>query len=92
MEKEVKIPKYVLKILEDRVKAYAKFGTINGKLSDYCKSIGLDWSSPFYNDACLDTDIRIFCETDCGNRMTIRAIENQLRYNRDFELRCSKEK
>ena len=63
---------------------FDKFGRDEyGELADYCKSIGLDWSSPFYEDACLDADIRIFCETDCGNSLTRRAIENQLRYNNE---------
>lgn len=83
MGKEIKIPKYVLNLLECRRKAFAKFDVINGKLSDYCDKIGLDWSSPFYDDACLRGDIRIFGETDCGNSLTLKAIENQLRYNNE---------
>lgn len=76
-----KIPKYVLKLLEDRARVFAHFSAINGKLSEYCDSIGLDWRSPYYADACLRDDIRIFCEVGCGNKLTIKAIENQLNAN-----------
>lgn len=75
------IPKYVLQLLEDRRKYFVKFSAVNGELSKYCNSIGLDWKSPYYDDACLDSDIRIFCEMDCGNSLTKQAILKQLELN-----------
>ena len=77
------IPKYVLKLLEDRQKYFAKFSIVNSKLSEYCESIGLDWKSPYYEDACLDSDIRIYCETDCGNSLTKQAILKQFELNKE---------
>ena len=78
----MKVPKYVLKLLQDRMDKAREFSRACGKVDEYCESIGIDPGSDLFDDACLYSDIRIYCETDAGYSLTLKAIEKQLERNK----------
>ena len=81
MNKEVKIPKYVLKLLEKRRQTAQKFHEASYAVDNYCEKIGINLDSDLFEDACLLTDVRILGEGDSAYNLTLKAIEEQLRRN-----------
>lgn len=78
----MKVPKYVLKLLQDRTKKARAFSRACAKVDEYCEGIGIDAYSDLFDDECLYSDIRIYCETDAGYSLTLKAIEKQLERNK----------
>ena len=72
------VPKYVKDLVRKRTKAAAKFRETSQAVDDYCESIGLNVLHPLFDDACLMTDIRIWCEEDHSEPNTLKAIEKVL--------------
>ena len=72
------VPKYVKELVRKRTKAAAKFREASLAVDEYCESIGLDIDHPLFDDACLITDIRIWCEEDHSEPNTLEAIEKVL--------------
>ena len=72
------VPKYVKELVRKRTKAARKFREASKAVDDYCESIGLDIFHPLFYDACLITDIRIWCEEDHSEPNTLEAIEKVL--------------
>lgn len=77
------IPKYVEELLSRRRKYAAKLADVSIKVDNYCASIGLDYNSPLFDNACLCTDVRIYCEFDGATNATRRAILKQLKINEE---------
>lgn len=75
------IPKHIEELLAMRQKYAAKLSDVSIKIDRYCASIGLDYNSPLFDDACLCTDVRIYCEFDGATNSTRRAILKQLELN-----------
>lgn len=75
------IPKYAEKLLERRRNYARKLADASIAVDDYCKSIGIDYNSPLFDDACLCTDVRIYYEFDGATNSTRRAILKQLEIN-----------
>lgn len=69
------VPKYVLRLLERRKKLSLALNSVCTQIDAYCEKIGVDFSDP---DACLNTDIRIYCEVDAGYGSTLSVIEKTL--------------
>lgn len=69
------VPKYVLRLLERRRKLSLALMSVCNQIDEYCQKIGVDFSDP---DACLQSDIRIYCEFDAGYRSTLSVIEKTL--------------
>ena len=72
------VPKYVKELLRKRTRAARNFRTASYKVDEYCESIGLDLNHPLFNDACLVTDIRIWCEEGASESATLKIIEKVL--------------
>lgn len=72
------VPKYVQKLVERRTRLARKLCSISVEVDKYCEKIGLDYTHPLYNDACLCTDVRIYCEADGAKNMTLSTIEKVL--------------
>lgn len=72
------VPKYVKELVRKRTNAAAKLRKTSVAVDEYCKSIGLDLDHPLFDDACLMTDIRIWCEEDHSEPNTLNAIEKVL--------------
>lgn len=72
------VPKYVKELVRKRTKAAVKFRDASAAVDNYCESIGLDLFHPLFDDACLVTDIRIWCEEDHSEPNTLEAIEKVL--------------
>lgn len=72
------VPKYVKDLVRKRTKAAAKFREACINVDNYCESIGLDIFHPLLDEACLYTDIRIWCEEDHAEPNTLEAIEKVL--------------
>lgn len=79
------IPKYVEELLARRQKYAAKLAGVSIKIDCYCASIGLDYNSPLFDNACLCSDVRIYCECDGATNATRRAILKQLELNKKTE-------
>jgi len=77
----MKIPKYVLKLLDNRRKAANKFHEASYAVDEYCQKIGITPMNDLFEDACLLTDVRILGEGDSAYNLTLKAIEEQLRRN-----------
>lgn len=69
------VPKYVLKLLERRRDLSRQLMEVCNKVDDYCEKIGVDFNDP---NACLLTDVRIYCEFDGAYKSTLRAIKKTL--------------
>lgn len=69
------VPKYVLKLLERRRDLSRQLMEVCNKVDDYCEKIGVDFNDP---NACLLTDVRIYCEFDGAYNSTLRAIKKTL--------------
>lgn len=69
------IPKYVLKMLERRRNLALDLMVVNQNIFDYCEKIGMDVFDP---DACLLSDVRIYCEMDGAYSATLSAIQKHL--------------
>lgn len=69
------VPKYVLRLLERRRRLAMELMSVCHKVDEYCKSIGVDFNDP---DACLQTDVRIYCEFDGGYDSTLSVIKKTL--------------
>ena len=72
------VPKYVKDLVRKRTKAAAKLRDASTAVDEYCESIGLDIFHPLFDDACLMTDIRIWCEEDHSELNTLNVIEKVL--------------
>lgn len=72
------VPKYVKELVRKRTIAAEKLRKYSAKVDRYCESIGLDFAHPLYDDACLCTDIRIWCEEDHAEPNTLEIIEKVL--------------
>lgn len=73
-----KVPKYVIKMVKRRTNLSRKLREACIEVDNYCEKIGLDVYHPLFGDACLCSDIRIYCEEDAGERSTLEAIEKVL--------------
>ena len=73
-----KVPKYVIDLVRRRTKAAEKFVASSIEVDKYCKKIGLDTKHELFGEACLCTDIRIWCEADHGEGATLSAIAKVL--------------
>ncbi len=69
------VPKYVLRLLERRRKLYRDLNSVCCKIDRYCEKIGVDFEDP---DACLMSDIRIYCEFDGAYGDTLAVIKKAL--------------
>ena len=70
-----KVPKYVLKMLERRSRLASELLSACCAVDEYCEKIGVNI---YDEDACLGTDVRIYCEADGGYSATLKAIEKTL--------------
>ncbi len=70
------VPKYVLKLLDRRRRLSQDLMSVCHEVDEYCKKIGVDFGNP---DACLQTDVRIYCEVDGAYDSTLSVIEKTLR-------------
>lgn len=68
------IPKYVEKALKDRTKYITKARKAGYIIDEYAAKIGLNEMHPDFNDACLISDIRIYCEEGCSEEITRKAL------------------
>ena len=75
MAQSKNVPKYVLDMLERRRKLAGDLMVINQKIYDYCEKIGMDVYDP---DACLLSDVRIYCELDGTYASNLEAIQKHL--------------
>lgn len=73
-----KVPKYVVKMLQRRTKAARNLRDACVEVDNYCQSIGLDVYHPLFYNACLCSDVRIFCEEGASETTTLEAIEKVL--------------
>lgn len=76
--KRKEVPKYVIKMLKRRTKAAQALRDASIAVDEYCESIGIDVYHPLYDDACLSTDVRIWCEGDGAEGATLAIIEKVL--------------
>lgn len=72
------VPKYVKDLVKKRTKAAVKLREAGSAVDVYCKSIGLDEFHPLFDDACIYTDVRIWCEEDHSEPNTLEVIEKVL--------------
>lgn len=77
------LPKYVEKALKDRTKYQQKARVAGSIIDEYAAKIGLDENNPDYHDACLYTDIRIYCEYGCAEDITRSALLKALAERRE---------
>lgn len=82
MDTNTRIPKYVDQMLKRRTRLSKLLRNTCCELDDYCAKIGVDFNDP---DACLMSDIRIYCEQDGGESLTRAVIERTLRKNAEVE-------
>ena len=68
------LPKYVEKALKDRTKYIARARRAGHIIDEYAAKIGLDEMHPDFNDACLFSDVRIYCEVGCAESTTREAL------------------
>lgn len=73
--KKKTVPKRMVNLLKKRVKLSNELNGVCKEIDNYCKEIGVDFNDP---DVCLQTDIRIYCETDAGMGSTLRVIKKTL--------------
>ena len=78
------IPKYVEKLLERRCNYARKLAEASIAVDEYCASIGINYNSPLFDEACLCTDVRIYCEFDGATNSTRKAILKQLEINEEI--------
>lgn len=76
------VPKYALRLLERRSRLSQELMTACYAVDEYCKKIGVDLDDP---DACLCTDVRIYCEVDGAYSNTLAAIKRALGIKEDVE-------
>lgn len=69
------VPKYVLGLLERRRKLSLELMDVCCQIDTYCEKIGVDFNDP---EACLMSDVRIYCEADAGYNSTLGVIEKTL--------------
>lgn len=69
------VPKYVLRLLERRRRLSLALMSACHAVDEYCEKIGVDFEDP---DACLLTDVRIYCEFDGAYSSTLSVIERTL--------------
>ena len=79
------LPKYVEKALKDRTKYIAKARQAGHIIDEYAEKIGLDETHPDFNDACLFSDVRIYCEVGCAESITRNVLLKVL--NEDKEVK-----
>lgn len=73
-----KVPKYVIKMLKRRTRLSRQLRNACIEVDNYCIKIGLVCGHPLFYDACLLSDVRIYCEEDAGEISTLNAIEKVL--------------
>ena len=69
------VPKYVLRLLDKRRKLAQDLLSVCCEIDNYCEKIGVDFNDP---DACLMTDVRIYCEFDGAYGSTLSVIKKTL--------------
>lgn len=69
------VPKYVLRLLKRRSRLSQDLMQVCAEVDQYCERIGVDFSDP---DACLQTDVRIYCEADGAYHSTLGVIQRTL--------------
>ncbi len=72
------IPKYVETALKKRTKCIVEMRLAEQIIDDYAEKIGILPGTEEFDDACLTTDIRIFCEVDCCESRTREALRRKL--------------
>ena len=73
--KKKTVPKRIINLLNKRAKLSRELNAVCTEIDHYCRDIGVDFLDP---DACLQTDIRIYCETDAGYTSTLSVIKKTL--------------
>ena len=76
---EITLPKYVEKAIKDRSKCIANARIAEQIIDNYAAKIGITPGTEAYDEACLATDIRIFCEVDCSEKTTRDVLLRELR-------------
>lgn len=74
------VPKYALKLLERRKNLSRKLCCACYAVDEYCRKIGVDFTDP---EACLQTDVRIYCESDGAYDSTLGVIKKTLGIEED---------
>lgn len=62
------------KALKDRTKYMQKAMSAGNVIDDYANKIGLNENHPDFEDACLYSDVRIYCEVGCSEEITRKAL------------------
>lgn len=71
-----------MKLLERRRRLSNELMDVNTQIDEYCRKIGVDMND---EDACVISDIRIYCEADAGCGLTLNAIKKALRKQKETE-------
>ena len=88
-QNNIQIPKYVEKLLDRREKLASQLISACCEVDEYCERIGV----PICDDeACLCTDIMIYCEPWAAKVKTRDAIIKQLEKNRQLRVKEKSEK
>lgn len=83
------LPKRIEKALKDRTKYITMARNAGYIIDEYAAEIGLDAMHPDFNDACLVSDIRIFCETGCAESITREALLKVLNEKKEKSMQNS---
>ena len=73
-----KVPKYVVEMVQRRTRLSRQLRSACADVDKYCESIGLNINHPLFDEAALCTDIRIYCEEDAAQHITLEAIQKVL--------------
>lgn len=69
------VPKYIQKLLLRRWKLAADLIQVDSTITEYCEKIGIGLDNP---NACLLSDVRIYCEPENAYKDTLDEIERVL--------------
>lgn len=72
------VPQEVIDLVKARTAAADQLSIASGAVDAYCESIGLDSNHPLFDEACLVSDVRIYCEVGASESTTLRIIEKVL--------------
>lgn len=77
---EKHVPKYIVELLDRRRRLANKLMDVCYDIDSYCEKIGLsDSLNPDeYDEAAIDTSVRIYCEPDAAYECTYHTIEKFL--------------
>lgn len=76
-----KLPKYVQKAIDDRLKYQQKANTANGIITEYATKLGLisTTSDPLIlQEGALISDIKILCEPEVAKMCTLKVFERAI--------------